>query len=69
MAILPLVVYLALVFIDASVRNKSILIGVLSILALFVQFFGYGLAFLKSTFYIQILKKDPQKQFPYLFFK
>lgn len=69
MAILPLVVYLALVFIDASVRNKSILIGVLSIFALFVQFFGYGLAFLKSTFYIQILKKDPQKQFPYLFFK
>jgi len=69
MAILPLVGYLAMVFIDASVKNKSILIGVLSILALFIQFFGYGLAFLKSTFYIQILKKDPQKQFPHLFFK
>jgi len=68
-AILPLVVYLTMVLIDASLRNKSILIGVLSILALFIQFFGYGLAFLKSTFYIRILKKDPQKQFPHLFFK
>ncbi|MBL4663657.1 MAG: glycosyltransferase [Flavobacteriaceae bacterium] len=69
MALIPLVGYLGLVFLDASIKNKSLAIGSLSVLALFVQFFGYGLAFLKSTFYIRFLKKDPQKQFPHLFFK
>lgn len=69
MAILPLVFYMALVFLGAIFKNRSIWIGLLALVALFVQFFGYGLAFLKSTFYIRILKKDPQKQFPHLFFK
>jgi len=64
-----LISYLMLIFIDSSLKNKSIHIGALSVLALFVQFFGYGSAFLKSTFYIQFLKKDPEKTFPDLFFK
>jgi len=69
MALLPLGFYMTLVFLGASLKNKSLFIGLLALVALFVQFFGYGLAFLKSTFYIRILKKDPQKQFPHLFFK
>jgi glycosyltransferase involved in cell wall biosynthesis len=67
--ILPLVLYLGAILFDSSFRNKSVYIGVLSILAVFVQFFGYGLGFLKSTFFVRILNKDPQKQFPNLFFK
>lgn len=67
--ILPLAFYLLLVFLDSSVKNKSIYIGSLSIIALFVQFFGYGAAFMKSTFYVKVLGKEPQKQFPSLFFK
>lgn len=66
--ILPLGLYIFLVFLDSSARNRSLYIGWLSVIAMFVQFFGYGLAFLKSTFYLRILKKDPQKQFPSLFF-
>ncbi|RMA64898.1 glycosyltransferase [Ulvibacter antarcticus] len=66
---LPLLGYMVLIFIDSSYRNSSVYIGALSVIAVFVQFFGYGLAFLKSTFYIALLKKDPQKQFPSLFFK
>ncbi len=69
MIIIPLVSYLFLVFIDSTLKNKNIVIGVLSVFALLIQFFGYGLAFLKSTFYISLLKKDPQKQFPHLFFE
>jgi glycosyltransferase involved in cell wall biosynthesis len=68
-AILPLACYISLVFLGAAFTNKSVLIGFLAVVALFIQFFGYGLAFLKSTFFIRILKKDPQKQFPHLFFK
>ena len=67
--IVPLLLYLLLILIDSSIKNKSIYIGFLSIAAVFIQFFGYGMAFLKSSFLINLLKKDPQKQFPSLFFK
>ena len=67
--LIPLLAYTALLFLDSSVKNKSTYIGVLSAIAVYIQFFGYGLAFLKSTLYIKFLKKDPEKQFPNLFFK
>lgn len=65
---IPLLLYLFLILIDSSFKNKNFYIGLLSVAAVFVQFFGYGLAFLKSSFFINLLKKDPQKQFPSLFF-
>ncbi len=67
--IVPLSLYLSLILIDSSIKNKNLYIGLLSVFALFIQFFGYGLAFFKSSFYIKILKRDPEKQFPHLFFK
>ncbi len=67
--IVPLLLYLLLIFIDSSIKNKNIYIGFLSVAAVFIQFFGYGMAYLKSSFLINFLKKDPQKQFPSLFFK
>ena len=60
--------YCALIFIDASVKNKSLIIGITSIRAMFVQFFGYGIAFVKSFYYIRILNQDPKKRFPKMFF-
>ncbi len=65
----PLLGYLLLLFIHSTVLNKSLKVGVLSIFAVFIQFFGYGLAFLKSTFYIRLLNRNPETQFPKLFFK
>jgi glycosyltransferase involved in cell wall biosynthesis len=69
MLMIPLLLYLAIIFVDCSYKNKNMLIGTLAVLAILVQFFGYGIAFLKSTYYIRVLKKDPEKQFPNLFFK
>ena len=69
MFIIPLLMYISLVFVDSSVKNKSVFIGMLSVIALFVQMFGYGLAFVKSNYYINLLNRSPEKQFPYLFFK
>lgn len=66
--IIPLLFYALLIVVDSSIKNKNIYVGVLSLFAVFVQFFGYGMAFLKSTFYIKILKKNPKLQFPHLFF-
>ena len=67
--IIPLSVYVFAVFMDSSVKNKNIFIGWLTIPALFIQFFGYGIAFVQSNYFIHLLNKDPQKQFPFLFFK
>jgi glycosyltransferase involved in cell wall biosynthesis len=67
--LIPLASYMLLIFLDSTIKNKSVYIGCLSLIALFIQFFGYGLAFLKSSFYIQVFKKDPEMQFPNLFFK
>ncbi|PKP24141.1 MAG: glycosyl transferase family 2 [Bacteroidetes bacterium HGW-Bacteroidetes-2] len=66
--ILILGVYFLLIFIDSSRANNNIKIGLLSVKAICFQFLGYGLAFLKSTFFIRFLKQDPKRKFPELFF-
>jgi glycosyltransferase involved in cell wall biosynthesis len=40
------VLYILLILIDATVKNKSIQVGLLSIIAVFVQLVGYGIGFL-----------------------
>ncbi len=60
--------YLLLIFIDSFLSSKSSWVALLSVKAVCIQFFGYGLAFLKSTFFIRVLKQDPEKKFPNLFF-
>ncbi len=61
--------YLTILGIDATIKNKSIVIGLLSILATFIQFLGYGIGFAISTFKIVVLHKQPEMAFPELFFK
>ena len=65
---IPLLAYLGLVLLDSTVKNKSLYVGILSIITVFVQFFGYGMAYAKSFLYVQLLKKNPKQQFPELFF-
>ena len=63
------VVYFLIIFIDASIKNKSIYIGLLAIKAVIIQFLGYGTGFLRSQLMVNVLGKDPEKAFPKLFFK
>jgi glycosyltransferase involved in cell wall biosynthesis len=60
--------YLSLVFVDSFFKNKSISVAFLSIVAVAIQFAGYGFGFLKSTFWINFSNKKPKKLFPKLFF-
>ncbi|NRD21156.1 glycosyltransferase [Winogradskyella eckloniae] len=60
--------YFVIAFLLALMTNKNIIIAVQSILAILIQFFGYGIGFLKSTFYVAILKRNPKDVFPKLFF-
>ena len=64
-----LVLYFILIFFGATFTYKNISIGLQSVLAVFIQFYGYGTGFLKSYYYIHVLKRVPQKQFPKLFFQ
>ena len=62
-------IYFLLVFLISTYQNKSLKIGYLSAVAVWKQFYGYGTGFLESFFKIILLKQNPQKTFPELFFK
>ena len=61
--------YMLVIFLVALVSTKSLKVTVLSIFAVLIQFIGYGYGFFKSTVIVSVLKRDPEKQFPELFFK
>ncbi len=61
--------YFSIVFISALLSTKSISVAFQSILAICIQFIGYGIGFLKATFVVGWLKRNPQTVFPKLFFK
>lgn len=67
--VLIYVFYFIVAFLLALVTTKSVIVSLLALIAIGIQFFGYGYGFLKSTLAVTILKKEPQSHFPNLFFK
>ncbi|PZX39156.1 cellulose synthase/poly-beta-1,6-N-acetylglucosamine synthase-like glycosyltransferase [Nonlabens dokdonensis] len=61
-------VYFLIIIIDSTIKN-GIKIGFKSIFATLIQFYGYGIGFLKAWIKIVILKTPERKAFPKLFFK
>lgn len=49
--ILPIVLYVVLVFIDSLIKNKRLKVAFLSIIASYCQLFGYGIGFFESFFH------------------
>ena len=62
-------VYFVISFILALIRTKSIIVPFLAIIAIMVQFFGYGYGFLKSTLILFGSRKSAEQLFPSMFFK
>lgn len=62
------VTYLIVLFFGAIIKYGSLKIGIFTIIATFIQFYGYGRGFLISFYHIHLLKKEPQYTFPKLFF-
>ncbi len=62
-------IYFSILFLVSSYQNRSLKIGLLSIKAVWKQFYGYGMGFIESFLKIAILKQKPQEAFPDLFFK
>ncbi|BAO55886.1 glycosyltransferase [Nonlabens marinus] len=59
--------YLALVGFDSTLKN-GVKIGMMSILAVVIQFSGYGLGFINGYLQINFLKREERIAFPSLFF-
>ncbi|WP_242131964.1 glycosyltransferase [Aestuariivivens marinum] len=62
-------VYFAMALLLALVITKSILVALWAVVAVAIQFLGYGYGFLKSTLALEVFNKDPKIHFPNLFFK
>jgi len=61
-------VYFLMLFIDAVLKTKNMAIAMWAVLAVNIQFVGYGWGFLKSTVLLNFTRKKPQEVFPALFF-
>lgn len=61
--------YFLLLATDALMKTGSLKIAGLAIIATVIQFYGYGTGFLESVWQISVMKREPQKKFPKLFFK
>ena len=69
LSLLPLLLYCLLIFVDSSLKNKSLRVGLLSIPAAFVQLMGYGFGFIESWWKRCILKQDEFTAFEKNFYK
>lgn len=65
--VIPL--YLALVFIDATIETRSIRVAILSIVSSVIQICGYGLGFMTALFYKVVNKNKRYVAFKKTFYK
>ncbi|MDP4276585.1 MAG: glycosyltransferase [Bacteroidota bacterium] len=65
----PLLVYTGLVLLDATIRNRSLNVGLLAVVASFVQLGGYGSGFLMACWKIILLKNESYSAFVNNFYK
>lgn len=61
--------YFGVVFFDSLWKNKNTIIALLSVVAVGIQFVGYGSGFIKSTLVLGASNRTAQELFPKLFFK
>ena len=69
LGIFPLLLYSTVIFIDSSIKNKSLWVGLLSIPAAFTQLMGYGFGFIESWLKRCVLKQDEFTAFEKNFYK
>ena len=62
-ALAPLLLWILMVFTDASLRNRSLLTGALAIAASLIQLYGYGWGFFTAAWSVHILGKDEYSAF------
>lgn len=56
--LIPFLIYALLIFMDSAIRNRSIYVGLLSVITSYIQLLGYGYGFLYGVWKLLILKKQ-----------
>lgn len=64
-----LLIYCIIIFVDASLKNRNLSVGLLSVASTWVQMYAYGLGFMKAFWYRMILKRDSFSAFEKNFYK
>lgn len=67
--IVPILVHMLALFIDSSIKNKNIEIGLTSVATSYVQLFGYGFGFLNAVWKRLILKGELYSAYDKTFYK
>jgi len=65
----PLLLLTVLLFFDASLKNKSVVIGLLAVVASYIQLTGYGTGFIVACWKRMVLGKDEFSAFANNFYK
>ena len=65
----PLVLFALIICLDSMIQNKSLKIGLLSVIAAFIQLTGYGTGFLRAWWKRCLLGKDSFSAFEKNFYK
>ncbi|MDR1103361.1 MAG: glycosyltransferase [Tannerella sp.] len=68
-SLLPILLYAVLVCVDAALRNKNLWIGLLAVIASFIQLTGYGCGFLSGVWNRIILGREAFSAFEKTFYK
>lgn len=65
----PILLYMLLITSDSTIKNKSLKVGLLSVIASFVQLFGYGFGFTKAAWLRIVLRRNEFNAFEKNFYK
>ncbi|MCD7900912.1 MAG: glycosyltransferase [Bacteroides sp.] len=58
-----ILLYILMVLIDATIKNKSLIIGCYSVIAAFIQLLGYGTGFLRAWWLLCVRKQSEAELF------
>ena len=61
--------YFAIAFMVSLFKTKNSVVAFLSLLAILIQFVGYGTGFLKATLLLVVTKKPAEQVLPKMFFQ
>lgn len=68
-SLLLLALFAFVILLDATIKNKSLKIGIISVVAAFIQLTGYGTGFLRAWWKRCVLRKDEFSAFEKNFYK
>ncbi len=66
--ILCYIFYFLLVFLGCLIKEKNFKISLLALVAIFIQFYGYGIGFVKSSYILFVKRQEAEVGMPEMFF-